>query len=102
MPDGTWGLTGNSGLDPKTNFLGTTDERSLIIKTNGNPVVTIDADGNVGIGTDHRSGSPTSTPEAALHVRLASNAEGNVVRIDDSSGVTTIGDGALTITGNDG
>src|SRR5438132_518054 len=42
MPDATWGLTGNSGTDPKTNFLGTTDEQSLIIRTNGNPVVTID------------------------------------------------------------
>ena len=30
-----WELTGNAGIDPTTNFLGTTDNNPLIIKTNG-------------------------------------------------------------------
>jgi hypothetical protein len=31
----SWELTGNAGIDPTTNFLGTTDNNPLIIKTNG-------------------------------------------------------------------
>jgi hypothetical protein len=37
-----WGLTGNAGTDPATNFIGTTDGEDLIIQPNA---------GNVGIGT---------------------------------------------------
>ena len=29
-----WGLVGNSGTNPATNFLGTTDDKDLVIKTN--------------------------------------------------------------------
>jgi hypothetical protein len=32
---GAWGLTGNDGTDPAFNFLGTTDDQPVIIKTNG-------------------------------------------------------------------
>lgn len=31
-----WSLTGNSGTSPSTNFLGTTDQTSLVFKTNNN------------------------------------------------------------------
>ncbi|MEP7170774.1 MAG: hypothetical protein ABI855_15505, partial [Bacteroidota bacterium] len=30
-----WGLTGNSGTTPVTNFIGTTDMNDFLIKTNG-------------------------------------------------------------------
>lgn len=30
----SWSLTGNSGINPQTNFIGTTDANSLIFKTN--------------------------------------------------------------------
>jgi hypothetical protein len=32
---GAWGLTGNGGTNPTFNFLGTTDDQPVIIKTNG-------------------------------------------------------------------
>jgi len=32
---GAWGLTGNGGTNPAFNFLGTTDDQPVIIKTNG-------------------------------------------------------------------
>ena len=47
LPDGTviadagdlggsgWGLAGNSGTNPSTNFLGTTDNQALVVKVNG-------------------------------------------------------------------
>lgn len=31
-----WSMTGNAGTDPATNFIGTTDARALVIKTNNN------------------------------------------------------------------
>ena len=46
-----WELTGNSGTNPATNFLGTIDNQPLIIQSNG---------GNVGIGT--------TSPITGLHV----------------------------------
>ena len=46
-----WELTGNAGTDPNTNFLGTTDNQPLVIKTNNNDVMNIGTNGNVGIGT---------------------------------------------------
>jgi hypothetical protein len=68
-----WSLDGNPNTDPTQNFLGTTDNNSLIIKTNGveairiNPGrvrqvddVTLTTGGDVGIGT--------TDPTAKLHV----------------------------------
>ena len=55
-----WALTGNSGTTPGTNFLGTTDNQDLVIKTNSAEVIRVDTGGNVGIGT--------SNPQQKLHV----------------------------------
>jgi hypothetical protein len=35
----SWDVTGNSGTDPSVNFLGTTDEQPLVVKTNGQEVL---------------------------------------------------------------
>ncbi len=47
---GGWSLTGNSGTNPASNFLGTTDQQRLVFKTNSTERATILANGNVGIG----------------------------------------------------
>ena len=47
-----WGLTGNSGTHPPTNFLGTTDNQSLVLQTNNGERLRVDTNGNVGIGTN--------------------------------------------------
>jgi hypothetical protein len=55
-----WSLTGNSGTDASTNFLGTTDYADLSLRTNNTTRMTVTATGNVGIGT--------STPNSQLTV----------------------------------
>ena len=45
-----WDLTGNSGTDPATDFLGTTDNQPLVIRTNGAEALRIDGSGSVVIG----------------------------------------------------
>lgn len=45
----SWLLTGNMITDPSTQFLGTTNPQPLIIRTNNEEAVRIEADGRVGI-----------------------------------------------------
>lgn len=55
-----WGLTGNSGTNPTTQFIGTTDAQPLAFKTNNTERMRILSDGKVGIGTN--------VPDRKLHV----------------------------------
>ena len=57
-----WDLTGNSGIDPNSNFLGTIDAEPLIIKTNNVEALRIHPGGSgaaarVGIGTTEDPGA---------------------------------------------
>ena len=44
-----WKLTGNAGTTPATNFVGTTDNQDLVLKTNSTEKVRVSASGAVGI-----------------------------------------------------
>ena len=37
-----WELNGNANTNPNTNFLGTTDQEPVVIKTNGKEAVRVD------------------------------------------------------------
>jgi hypothetical protein len=50
-----WNLTGNAGTNSGTNFLGTTDNVSLRLRTNNTERVVIDSTGKVGIGLTNPS-----------------------------------------------
>jgi hypothetical protein len=50
----SWDLTGNSGTIPTTNFLGTSDNQPLIIKTNNREAMRINADGVVTVAQEIR------------------------------------------------
>ncbi len=55
-----WLLGGNSGTNPASQFLGTTDNQPLVFRTNNLERMRMDAAGHLGIGT--------ITPGATLHV----------------------------------
>jgi hypothetical protein len=47
-----WGLTGNAGTNPATNYIGTTDAQDLALRTSAIEQMRVTAAGNVGIGTN--------------------------------------------------
>jgi hypothetical protein len=75
-----WGLTGNGGTNPATQFIGTTDAQPLALKTNNVERMRILSGGNVGIGT--------SSPSSKLHIQ------------DGISGATPYPDANLTVESN--
>jgi hypothetical protein len=83
---GGWGLSGNSGTNPGTDFIGTTDPTDLIIGTNSSPAIIVNKLGNVGMGT--------LTPQALLQVDALSTDRAGVII---SNGRDVIG-GAMPLT----
>ncbi|MGE6220967.1 hypothetical protein [Nubsella zeaxanthinifaciens] len=80
-----WSLNGNSGTNPATNFLGTTDNKPLIFKTNNVEALRVLSDGKIGVNT--------ANPTTALDV----NGELKV-RTVNSGGV---GDSILVVGNTD-
>ena len=66
---GSWSLSGNKLGTPPSGFLGTTDNNSLVVETNGQERLRIDPTGNVGVGI--------TTPSHSLHL-----AAGKVLRLE--------------------
>jgi hypothetical protein len=63
-----WKLAGNSGTNPASQFLGTTDAQPLVFKTNNAERLRILSDGKVGIGLNN--------PAFRLDIRAAGIADG--------------------------
>ncbi|WBV55576.1 cell wall anchor protein [Chryseobacterium sp. Chry.R1] len=53
----SWNLTGNSGTNPSSNFIGTTDNQPLVFKTNNTKVMSILPNGVVKVGINDPGGS---------------------------------------------
>ncbi len=60
-----WTLTGNSGTNSATNFIGTTDAQDWVIKTNNTEKMRVTSGGNVGIGN--------STPGSLLQITTSTS-----------------------------
>lgn len=60
-----WSLTGNSGTNATSNFLGTTDATDLVFRTNNNEQMRIKSSGYIGVGT--------TTPTSRFDVRQSIN-----------------------------
>ncbi len=64
-----WGLTGNSGTDSTVNFIGTSDNSPVVVKTNNTERLRVTRTGNVGIG-----GAPSQKLEVKDGNFLLSNS----------------------------
>jgi hypothetical protein len=90
----SWNITGNSGTNPPTNFLGTKDNKALVFKTNNAEAMRILANGKIGIGI--------TNPLQKLHVHGNINidsgfalymANHKVLRVDSMLGNIFLGNG---------
>ncbi len=90
-----WSTTGNSGTTAGTNFVGTTDNKDLVFKTNNAEEMRITSAGSVGIGT--------STPGTILEVNGGlSVTPGSVVNLTTNNQVVTVGNESFIILNNTG
>ncbi len=78
-PVAGWNTTGNAGTNPATNFIGTTDNQSLAIRTNNEEVVRVTAGGNVGIGLAAPTVKLVVADTGTVAVRVASSNVGRMV-----------------------
>jgi hypothetical protein len=69
-----WGLTGNSGTNASSKFIGTTDAVDFVARTNNSERFRITSAGNVGINTS----SPGSTLDVKGTLRLSGSTSGYV------------------------
>ncbi|GAA5088516.1 hypothetical protein GCM10023210_12240 [Chryseobacterium ginsengisoli] len=69
----TWNLNGNSGTNPTTDYLGTSDNQDLVLKTSSKERVRINSTGQIGIG-------------AAPNSNLAINLRGSTEFVSESTG----------------
>jgi len=96
-------MFGNSGTTPGTNFLGTTDSQSLVMKTNNVERMRVNTSGNVGVGTS----APIARLEAlaspgAIGLLGTSSARGVVGRLGNTSCAGTYGVGGCGGSSGDG
>ncbi len=67
-----WKITGNSATNPAVNFIGTTDARDLVVRSNNAEAMRVNTSANVRIGTTNyptQCGGTTTTED--VNVRLA-------------------------------
>jgi len=76
ISNSSWLLTGNTGTNSQTNFIGTTDTAALSIRTNGVEAIHVDSSQQVGVGT--------SSPSALLQVGDSVLQNGSFRYIDGS------------------
>jgi len=74
----TWSTNGNSGTTAGTNFLGTTDNKDLVFKTNSIQAMTINSNQSVGIGPSPVFQSAVNNRELLL-VDAGATASTNVI-----------------------
>ncbi|SEW47496.1 hypothetical protein SAMN05421841_3538 [Chryseobacterium wanjuense] len=73
-----WNTLGNAGTDPANNFVGTTDNQGLALRTNNTEKVRVTPTGNVGIGTTAPNskldlGTDVSSAKLAVYNAAAGN-----------------------------
>lgn len=109
----SWELTGNAGIDPTTNFLGTTDNNPLIIRTNSQERLRVAEGGNISTDGIIAARTITALDEVVLSTKagplIVLNSAGPSIEIgnpDFPGGVLRFpdatGQGSCEIDGSNG
>ena len=86
-----WSLTGNTGTNSATNYLGTSDANDLVLRTNAIDRIHIDVNGNVGIGQpapDAKSDIVQTAAIDAIELNHSGTA-GNSIEINATNATNT-------------
>jgi len=68
----SWLLTGNSGTNPPTDFLGTSGNQALVVATNGIQRALIDTSGNIQLACNLGIGTGTNPPRSLVELEASS------------------------------
>ena len=83
---GAWSTTGNGGINEATNFIGTTDKRSIIFRVQDQYAGSIDTSNNIMLGNNTPSPGKGFSNVAIGKGALKSNTENsNLVAVGDSA-----------------
>lgn len=76
-----WALLGNTGTNPVSNFIGTTDAQDLVFRTNNTERIRLLSGGNVGINATN----PSQPLEITGNVLLSSNGPASAIMFTEPS-----------------
>jgi hypothetical protein len=93
----SWSLTGNAGTNPTSNYIGTSDNVDVVLKTANTERMRITGAGNVGIGT--AGGSNTTSPVSKFDVVVS---DGNYTTISPTTGSNNALSAGIRILGQNG
>jgi hypothetical protein len=85
---GGWGLTGNAGTTPGTNFIGTGDNQDLVFKTNNIEKMRISSTGGISYGS---AASSTVFPKLSGVATMTSGGYTDYTQINFNPGSTQFG-----------
>jgi hypothetical protein len=100
-----WEIAGNSGTNRTANFLGTTDNQPLVIRTNGAERLRVDPSGSVGIaaiGTITQKYTLTVNGNSTIGKAQSSAGAASALVYDEGSGYVGFQKRGTTQTGNMG
>lgn len=96
---GDWQTTGNSGTNPTTNFIGTTDAVAWVMRTNNAERARISATGSYGIGVPNPGDALVVSNSVAADINRRIRIGAYTTLNEAESGRLTFDEGAATYTG---
>jgi len=85
LASGAWTLTGNTGTNPATNFLGTTDNVGLRFRTNNSERLVIDNTGRVGIGGSLSPSDALEVDNGNLRIATSGTGTAGSLRFEEDA-----------------
>lgn len=85
-----WSTLGNTGTNPPSNFLGTTDNKEIVFKTNNNQHAVITTSGNVGIGIPSPLAKLDVSGSTPTALNVLNTSTGNAITANNNSGTPGI------------